>query len=355
MKTKTIIKSSLILLLALLLTGSVFSAPKGDFTKPIKKEFNIDKGATLNINCEFSDIKAFNWNKDIISIEVNITVDAKNEDKAADKFDNVIVELSGNTSEVKLRTGIESSFFGNNNNNIDVEVVIYYPSHIQLELNTEFGNSIFEDIEGKVNIELDYGNFTAHNLTNTELNLDVEFGQIEVNRFQAGEVEVSYGGFTSKVAGALKLESAFSSNEIDQVEHLELSSAYDKIFIGQANIALIETEFSNLRIDQLNSHLKLETAYGSFRLGKIATDFEMIDINAEFTGVELSFTENASFAFQVTMDMGDFKYPKDQMHITKLEKEMMELYLEGYMGNAKGSAPKVILDVEHANAKIQIQ
>ncbi len=354
MKTK-IFKTALLVFLSTLFILPVFSAKQSDFSKAFKKDFNINQGALLSINCEFTDIKAINWDKDIISVEVNITVDAKNDSQAQDKFEKVNIDVQGNTSKVTIITSLKNSYFGNsNNNNIDIEVLIYYPEHIQLELDNEFGSSIFENISGSVNAEVAYGNFIADQLTSTELDLDAEFGKIEVNRFQGGSVEVAYGGFTAEVAGILKLDSEFSSNDIDQVERLELESAYDKIYLGQVNTALIEQEFSSLRIDKLKKQLLLETAYGSFKLNEIAPNFEMIIIESEFTGITLRFAKDPSFAFKVAAEMGDFNYPKELAKITMLEKEMFKLSLEGYFGNAKGENPKLVLDIENASANIKV-
>lgn len=356
MKTKILKSTQLLAFLSILMILPALSFAKGDFSKPIKKEIAVKKGVILDINSEFTDIKAFNWNKDIISIEVTITVDANNESKAQSKFDNVLVDISGSSSKVTLETGLQSSFFGrNNNNNIEIEAIIYYPSYIQLELNNEFGNSIFEDIDGITNIDISYGNFTAKNLNNSNLQLEAEFGQIEVDKFQSGKAKVSYGGFTCNTVGAIKLNSEFSTNEIENVDHLELSSGYDKNFIGQVNIAFVETEFSNLRIDQLKKHLELETAYGSFTLKEISANFDLVDINAEFTGVDLVFPENSSFAFKADIEMGNLNYPKDKAKITSLTKEMLELSIEGYFGSAKGQSPKLKLNVENASANISFK
>ena len=52
--------------------------------------------------------------------------------------------------------------------------------------------------------------------------------------------------------------------------------------------------------------------------------------------------------------MGDFNYPKNLAHITMLEKEMFELTLKGYFGEAKGMSPKLILNLSNASATIRI-
>lgn len=355
MKTKNTIHLVLSMFMLVLFLLPISLLAKGDFSKPTKKEFNIDKGAKLSLNCEFTGIKAYNWDKDVISIEVTVTVDAKNQSKADDKFERVIVEMSGNSSLVELRTGLGSGYFNNkNNNSIDIDVLIYYPSHISLELDNEFGSSFFENIEGPVDVDVSYGNFEANNLSSDQLDLEAEFGQINVKRFQAGKVKVAYGGFTAQVAAVIKLDSEFSSNEIETVSQLDLETAYDKNFFGEVSVVFAESEFSSIRIDQLEKHIELNIDYGSIKIRDIASDFDKININSEFTGVDLYFKSPANFAFKASSEMGNINYPKDLAKITYLEKEMMELDIEGYFGNAKGQSPKLILSMENATANIKI-
>ena len=120
-------------------------------------------------------------------------------------------------------------------------------------------------------------------------------------------------------------------------------------------MAFIDFEFSSIRIDKINKNIEMEIAYGSFNLKSIASDFDNIIISSEFTGISLVFDEPLNFGFKVSAEMGDFKYPKELAKITLLEKEMMELNLEGYFGNAKNKAPQMILSLENANASVKVK
>jgi len=352
MKTRLIINSILSLAFIIIVSSSAVAA-KGEFTKPYKQEFNINKGATLKINSEFTDIKAYNWDKNVISIEVTVSVDAKSEEKAEDKFQKVVVDMSGNSNLVSLTTGFRSNFSNNNNNHLDIEVLIYYPSNIELDLENEFGSCIFENIDGIAQVKMSYGDFDAQNLNHSDLDIDMEFGTARLQKFQAGKVEVSYGGFESQYVGMLNLDSEFSSIEIEEINQIEVETSYDKFYIGKCDVAFVESEFSGVRIDEINKSLDLEIAYGSFNLKSIRSDFDMIHINSQFTGITLYFEEPLNFAFKADAEMGDLKYPKDLAKITYIEKEMMELNLRGYFGNAKDKDPKLIISLENASASIK--
>lgn len=354
MKTKTATQIAIATIMVVLFIIPHSLMAKGDFSKPTKKEFKINKGAHFNIDCEFTEIKAYNWDQDIISIEVTVTVDAKNESKAESKFSNVHIDMNGSANEVNLSTGLGNNYFGKNDNNkIEIDVLIYYPAHINIDLKNEFGSNFFENIEGSARIDISYGNFKANNLSHDGLDLKAEFGHINVNRFQAGKVSVAYGGFTAEVAAVINLDSEFSSNEIETLSQLELETAYDKNYFGQADVIFAESEFSSIRIDKLEKHLELDIAYGSFKLRDVAPSFEKIDISSAFTSVDLYFKSPANFAFKASAEMGNINYPQELAKITFLEKEMMELSLEGYFGDAKGQSPRLFLSMENASANIK--
>jgi len=355
MKTRLIINSIWSLALIIMTSYSSLAASKGDFTKPYKQEFNISKGATLKINSEFTDIKAYNWDKDVISIEVTVSVDARDENKANNKFRKVTVDMSGSSSLVSLTTGFNSSFSNNGSNHLDIEAIIYYPSHIQLDLENEFGSCIFENIDGNAQIKMSYGDFDGQNLNHSDLDIDVEFGSVRLQKYQAGKVEVSYGGFEAQYVGMLNLDSEFSTIEIEEINQIEVETAYDKFYVGNCNVAFIDSEFSGVRIDEIGKSLDMEIAYGSFNLKSIKPDFDMIHIDSEFTGITLYFEQPLNFAFKADAEMGDFKYPQELASITYIEKEMMELNLKGYFGNAKDEEPKLIISLENASASVKIK
>jgi hypothetical protein len=353
MKTITIIKISICLLFLTAFSYVSNGSPLEDFTKTSKKEFKIEKGAKLKINAAFTDIKAYNWGKDIISIEVSVNLDAKNESKAEERFNRLIIEMQGSSELVSLTTGLKKGFNNNGNTKLDIEAIIYYPSHIKLDLENEFGSCFFEDVDGSAEIKIVYGDLNAQNLNNNDLDLDVEFGNVHLQKFQAGKVEIAYGGLETQYVGMLQLKSEFSSVDIEEINQIELETAYDKIFIGTCNSAFVEAEFSTIRIDKISKSLELDTEYGSFHLKSIHPEFDLIKIDSEFAGINLLFEEPLNFAFKADIDMGDFKYPEDLAKITFYEKEMLEMSIKGYFGNADNQEAKVELNLKNASASIK--
>jgi len=82
---------------------------KEEYKKNIKESFDISKDAKLVLKNKFGKIHCENWDKNSISIEVEITVDASNQEKANKYFEKINVDIKGN-------------LFSNINNKEDIKI-----------------------------------------------------------------------------------------------------------------------------------------------------------------------------------------------------------------------------------------
>ena len=75
------LKISLLVVLLGVIVGTQAIA-KEEFTKKISKSYDVNKDATLAIKNKFGKIHCQNWDQNAISIEVTITLEASNQEKA---------------------------------------------------------------------------------------------------------------------------------------------------------------------------------------------------------------------------------------------------------------------------------
>ncbi|MEM1219518.1 MAG: hypothetical protein AAGH79_11420, partial [Bacteroidota bacterium] len=142
-----------------------FSSPadKKEFTQSVKKEFAIDANGLVGLANKYGNINLLTWEKDRAKIEVTITVQAGNEEKALKVFDRININFSDKgSSEVRVETQIESqnnnwwgSSGGSGEFTIDYEVFV--PSTVELDLYNKYGNIDLAPVEGKTTINLKYG------------------------------------------------------------------------------------------------------------------------------------------------------------------------------------------------------
>lgn len=327
-----------------------------DYTKTKSQTFKVNAGVLLDMNTEFGDIKARNWDKNEISVEATITVNANSQSKADEKFDRVQLKMDGGKDLVRIISSLESGFFSKGSNNISIDFLIYYPADSRLNLNLEFGSALFENINGNTDIEVEYGNFNANHLNGAENKIEISFGKFQTSTINEGNIEIAYGGCEIEEAKSLSLKTSFSGNvNIEKVDELLLKSSYDKVSIGEANSISGTTQFTGFTLQSINTSLKMKVEYGSFKVYNIAQDFELIDLNSQFCSLKLYVDENASFNFYTDVELGSFNYPKEKVTITNFQKDITDLMMEGYFGNKAKAKGNMRLSVDNASANINIK
>lgn len=344
---------SLSLMMLLLLSNASFAT---EYTKTTSKSFDVNPGVLLDIRAEFGDIKAHNWDKQKISIEATITVNASNQSKADERFEKIELEMEGGKDLVSIISSIESGFFSSKSNNISIDFLIYYPRDSRLKLNMEFGSVFFEDIKGATDINMEYGSFNARELSSIENQIEISFGKFQVSKIANANIEIDYGGCEIEEANKLNLHTSFSGNiNIGKVDDLILKSSYDKINIGEAKTVNGSIQFSGFSLEKLQSSIKMKTAYGSFKLLSIAPDFELIDLNSEFCSLKLYVDLTSNFNFYADVELGSFNYPKEFVTVTNFQKDVTDLLVEGYFGSKEKTKGKMRLSVDNASANILIK
>ncbi len=327
-----------------------------EYTKTTSKSFDVKPGVLLDVNSEFGEVKAYNWDKQKISIEASITVDASSQSKADDRFERVKLEIEGSKDLVSIISSIESGFFSKSSNNISIDFLIYYPANSSLKLNMEFGSAFFEDIEGATDIDIEYGSFNASNLRNTENQIEVSFGKFQASTIAEGNIEIDYGGCEIEEVKILNLRTSFSGNvNIEKVGDLILKSSYDKVSIGEANNVSGSTQFTGFTLQSIQKSLKMKADYGSFKVYDVALDFELINLSSQFCSLKLYVDEKSNFTFYTDVELGSFNYPKDKVTVTNFQKDVTDLMVEGYFGSKEKAKGNMRLSADNASVNINIK
>lgn len=327
-----------------------------EYTKTSSKSFDVKSGALLDLNTEFGDIKAYNWDKQKISIEATITVNASSQSKADDRFKRIKLEIDGDNNIVRVLSKIESGFFNKSGNDISIDFIIYYPSDIRLSMNLDFGSAIFEDIKGVTDIDVSYGSFNAGNLSAINNEIQVSFGKLQVVNIAEGNIEIEYGSCEIEESKNLDLRTSFSGNvNIEKVGKLILKSGYDKVSIGEADEISGSIEFTSFTLQILHTSLDMKAAYGGFKVYAIDPNFKLIDLRSEFCGIKLYVDPNSNFTFYTDVELGSFDYPKEKITITNFQKDVTDLMMEGYFGSKEKAKGNMRLAVEHASATINLK
>lgn len=334
------------------INGSYAAGDK--FTRSIKKEYSISRDAELSVENKFGKIHCANWERNAISIEVTITVEAPNEQKAMRIFDMVSIEIEGSSSEVTAETDISGDYHGNKESySIAVDYLIYVPASISASLENKFGDIYLEQVDGPVSIDLSYGSLEAENLTSTDNELDISFSKASIQMINECALDIKYSECMVYDCKRMSVESKFSTMRIEKITAAEIESQYDTYLIGDMQVAEAGAEFSTLKVSKLLKRIEVESQYGSIMIKYVAPKFDEISIYNSFGDVEIGIDEEASYHVDATIKMGSFSYPRENASISKQTEGYTTSTYEGVIGTMAN--PTSRLYIESTNAGVTIK
>lgn len=267
------IRLSSTIALLLVLSAPVLSlAANGDEEvrkqKLINKSFSVTADDKLQIENSFGNVVISTWDKNEITVDIEISAGAPTEERAREIIDKLNVKdwKEGHTINFKTSVNdIQNGGSGGRNSGgrrgegdraFFVDYKIHMPTGNRLEIENSFGKIEVPDFKGPVTLTSKFGSLNTGKLDNVDL-IDVEFGKAMISEVNSGKVVFKYNDLSriGKVNGNVKITSEFSSNcqfnIADNIKELTVLESYSKI---------------RLIVDKsLSASIDVHTSFGSFR------------------------------------------------------------------------------------------
>lgn len=345
------LKISLLIVLLGTLIGTQALA-KEEFTKKISKSFDVNKDATLAIKNKFGKIHCQNWDKNTISIEVTITIEASSQEKANKYLDGIIISFSGNNDLVTATTSFDDKLMDKNDNEISIDYMVNMPKTIGIEIDHKFGDIILEEVQGSSKIDLGYGSLKANKLAGNSNELDIKFSEGFIGYIKSANLELKYSELEINEANDMTAESKFSELNIGRIDVLTLESGYDDDFIGSIRDLDVEAGFSDVEVRSLEERLIANIDYGEIKVKEMGRNFKLIDITNSFADANIGFNRESSFRLNATIKMGDFSYPRDNARLTVVDLSFTSNKYEGVIGDNQDTGSKVMIEAKNSGVNL---
>ena len=206
-------------------------ADKEEFTKTAHKEFSTTSSTTLEINNRFGDIVINDWDKSEVVIDVIIKVESSNKEKAKKKLDAITIAFSQENDLIKAITEIENNgksilSFGKESYSINIDYTINMPRNLKTIFYNKYGDIIINELSGKTNINLKYGELKANKLlfenTKPLSVISVSYGDIDINKITRTKLFPSYSEVDIEESKSMIISSKYSDLNIGNVKNLVL-------------------------------------------------------------------------------------------------------------------------------------
>ncbi|MDP4148329.1 MAG: hypothetical protein Q8927_17140 [Bacteroidota bacterium] len=263
----------------LLLVLPAFGKATGDGDE-VKKKKTINKSYTvtaedkLDIDNSFGDVVVSTWDKNEITVDIEIGANASTDEKAQSILDKIQVKDSHDGHVISFKTKVEDKGdkwdkedreegrnrhrHGDNdgeNKSFYINYTVHMPAVNPLNLMNSFGKIIVPDMRGEVTLISKFGGLEAGKLSKVNT-IDVQFGKAKIGEVNDGKLVFKFdqGTEIGKVNGNVKISSEFSHNVkfnvSDEIKELGVFESY-------SNIRLVVTK-------QLSADFEVHTSFGSF-------------------------------------------------------------------------------------------
>ncbi|MEM8908678.1 MAG: hypothetical protein AAGD05_12585, partial [Bacteroidota bacterium] len=341
------------------------TAIKKEFTRTIKKEFDIAADGKVSIINKHGQVNINTWESNQVKIDVVITVHARNQEAANAVFERLNVDFSNGGSYVRAETEIGSKSKGwnwwgsSNSDDYSIDYEVYMPKTNSLELHNKYGNSHIASLAGEVDASIKYGNVRMEEVGGN-LKLVLGYGNGTIIKSKDNDVDLKYGKIRIKQANDvviaskhskifideakdIKSISKYDTYEVGQVDHFKNQGKYDNIEIASVGSVRALSKYTDYDIDQIMGSADFDLEYGSATLN-MSDDFSEVQILGRYTEYRIQVPNGTEYKLDAATRYAGVRYPQ-QMNIV-YEKEKGKAHeVEGYIGDEQtGRIIKARLD-----------
>ncbi len=339
--------AALLLLVIVLLTGmQAFAREK---TKEYNESWPQSSVQTLEINNKFGDVNVTHKGGDDVTIDVVVTVEAPDEQRADELLDMIDVSFNKTGGTVRAATHIGNDFKSRQKFSIDYDVNI--PPGKNLGITNKYGNTFVNELSGNGTFDIQYGNFTANELnsaTGNPVDLRLAYGKSNVETAGNMTVTVQYSTMGFGQLDALKLESKYTVINLDEAGSVDAESKYDTFNFGEVGSVSANTKYTKIRVDELMENLEVDAGYGGINVNRVNPGFESVSITNSYGQISLGLG-NASYSLDASCNYCGISYPEDDFSGDRVSENQSQ-EVKGTVGN--GSGGTVVVNSRYGQIKL---
>lgn len=346
--------------LVILLTVSCAFAAKGRLNKVYDREFNVNAATRLLIQNKYGQVNVENWDKNTISIHVEVKVDNPNDEKAKTMLNAIDIEFSESDNAVSAITSFDEDIMRANkrlfssisNDDLSIDYLVKMPKSMEVELNNKYGDIFINELSGKVLVNLKYGNIRVNKLergdSETLNTLVVGYGNANIGDANWLKVEIKYGNIKIDKARALVLLSKYSKVTVDKVNSIVIDSKYDTYNLGSIANIIGESGYTVININDLAKKINLTTKYGDIKITNVADNFESIEFNGSYTGLKAGVSGKAAYSIDAVVSYGNIRFDASKSKVNRIEGNT-STQIDGVVGTSGSASAKVYIRAKYGN------
>lgn len=348
-----------LLLLGVFLGISGLWAHATELTKEYHEEFNADRNTVLTLQNKYGNIDVQNWENAKIKIDVIVSVEHSNPERAEKLLSYIDVKFSESGNSVKAVTEFDEKFSRSGNwrddNKLEINYTVYMPVEVNLDLYNKYGHVFIDEVDGQANIEVKYGKLTVNKLSRGDtkplntISLAYASGSsiTECNWLKAN---IKYSGLEIERAQAFVGYTSYMKLRIDEVSSVVIEGKYDGYAFGKIANLVINTSYSNIKADELSEKLEADTKYTNVNIDHMPASFDAINIDTKYGTYKIGLDEDASYRLDGEAGYGKIHY-HDTGQVSRIQ-DNTSMKVSGTVGSDPSPSARVNITTKYGNVKL---
>ena len=304
-------------------------------TKEYNEAWAASSVQNIRIINKFGEIKINNEGGSDVTIDVVITVDAPNEQKANELLDYIEVDFKKSGNNITAETKIDKGFKSRQEFSIDYTINI--PTDKNLDISNKYGNTIINELNANGNFDIEHGSFVANRLNSSSsenMKLKLAYGKADISSTNHMDIEVGYSPVNIGEAENLKIESKYSVLKIEESKEVSVTSKYDTFEFEETESISGSAKYSHFKVEELKKNLNIDAGYGGISIEEVSKDFESISIENSYGQIKLGLDE-ASYMLDASCNYCGISYPENNFSGDKIKDNQTRI-VKGKVGSGNG-------------------
>ena len=271
--------------------------------KTVKKVYQVNLDAGIDITNKFGNIYVTTWNEDKIAIDVIIKVSGKSESKVQARLDKIGIEINPLTHLVSAKTIIEP--LSTNNINMEINYTIKIPKRGSVTLKNQFGNIVLDKISERSDIDCKYGNVTIEELQGDNNSIKIKYcDKVSIGYLKSGTINTGYSSVSIAKSGNLIFNGNYSDLNVKDAANVSYSLDYGNVTLTSANSIKGNGNYLNIKLGTLNGALDIDTRYSTVGLSNVSSKAKNINLTTAYTNIDLKFDADYAFDYEFSFKYG---------------------------------------------------
>jgi len=324
-------------------------------SKTFNRSFSVDQSEKIMLSNQYGTIQIKVWDRKEVQVDVDIKAYSNTDEEAQKLLDDVSIEASKSGDQISFRTKMDqqNGRWGSGSRNgrkwrreVRINYIVNMPAANALTLSNMYGSVTMGDLSGALYAKVQYGNFTAQNLSNTNNYVDVQYGNSNIQSLNNGVIKQQYGsavtigtvntidlnvqyagvkittikgnatikqqygsGVTIGSVDDINLNAQYSNVNINTIRgNANVNQQYNNLTIGTVGKLNLKSQYTSVTVGALNGDGRFDMEYNKLNIGEVSTACKTLNVDGQYVGISLGFKDNYNAELDVHTNYASFRH-----------------------------------------------